>query len=77
MAKDLINKIFENETDIAGVAGSYAQNRQRKYQESNIKDWNTMYLLLVLKYFNVYLVKSIAGRADYKIILLLSILFDI
>ncbi len=56
MAKDLINKTFENETDIAGVAGSYAQNRQRKYQEFNIKDWNTMYLLLVLKYFNVYLV---------------------
>ena len=64
MAKDLINKTFENETDIAGVAGSYAQNRQLKYQESNIKDWNTMYLLLVLKYFNVYLVKSIASRTD-------------
>ena len=64
MAKDLINKIFENETYIADVAGSYAQNRQRKYQEFNIKDWNTMYLLLVLKYFNVYLVKSIASRAD-------------
>jgi hypothetical protein len=26
----LINKIFKIEADIAGLAGSYAQNRQRK-----------------------------------------------
>jgi hypothetical protein len=30
--KDLKNKNFEIEADIAGVAGGYAQNRQRKYQ---------------------------------------------
>jgi hypothetical protein len=28
-----MNKIFEIEADIAGVADSYVQNRQRKYQE--------------------------------------------
>jgi hypothetical protein len=30
--KDLTNKIFEIEANIAGVASGYAQNRQRKYQ---------------------------------------------
>jgi hypothetical protein len=34
----LVNKIFEFETDIASIAGSYAQNRQRKYQEFYIKN---------------------------------------
>jgi hypothetical protein len=37
-AKDLCSKIFEIEAEIAGVAGSYAQNRQRKYQEFYSKD---------------------------------------
>jgi hypothetical protein len=41
-----MNKIFEIEAEIAGVAGSYAQNRQRKYQEFYIEDWTTTYLLL-------------------------------
>jgi hypothetical protein len=47
-AKELGNKIFEIEAEIAGVAGSYAQNRQRKYQEFYSKDWTTTCLLLVL-----------------------------
>ena len=46
-AKDLINKNFEIEADITDAAGTYAQNRQRKYQELYIKDWTTMYMLLV------------------------------
>ncbi len=50
-AKDLINKNFEIEADITDAAGTYAQNRQRKYQELYIKDWTTMYMLLVYKGF--------------------------
>jgi hypothetical protein len=45
--KDLISKILEIEAEIAGVAGSYDQNRQRKYQEFYIKDWTTRYSLWV------------------------------
>ncbi len=41
-----MNKIFEIETDITEVAGSYAQNRQRKYQEFYINVWTSRYLLL-------------------------------
>jgi hypothetical protein len=44
-----MNKIFEIEAEIAGLAGSYDQNRHRKYQEFCIKDWTTMYLLLVFQ----------------------------
>jgi hypothetical protein len=47
-ANDLINKIFEIEAEIAGLAGSFAQNRQREYQEFYVKDWTAIYLLLVL-----------------------------
>jgi hypothetical protein len=39
---------LEIEADNDGVAGSYTQNRQRKYQEFYFKDWTTMNLLLGL-----------------------------
>jgi hypothetical protein len=41
------------EADIAGIAGCYTQNRQRKYQEFYSKDWTTMCLLLVYTLFYV------------------------
>jgi hypothetical protein len=47
-AKYLCNKFFEIEAEIAGVAGDYAQNRQRKYQEYYSKDLTTACLRLVL-----------------------------
>jgi hypothetical protein len=51
------------EAEIIGIAGSYVENRQQKYEPFFSKDWAKLFLLLVFKTFGHIPPRKASGRA--------------
>jgi hypothetical protein len=50
------------EAEIIGIAGSYVENRQQKYEPFFSKDWAKLFLLLVFKTFGHIPPRNAPGR---------------